>query len=383
MNFKETFTKYKSGTATEQEAEFIKSEIEKHEIINDYLYEDLGNSLSDFSIEHEKEDEKSAVDFTKMIQKSIRKSFIKLGALVFLFLAILVLFIQFGLSPLIERFYYNPAKIAGEYNNQISLDMAIYTSLVLPLDKRDSVSVVNNGYGNYDIVINQTCSRDGDFTNVGGKITRNKLTLYDPNLLKKMPINAFAAYNNYSENQWAAGSQDDANQRLKSLNDNKLYKAYISFDKELSFNELKKFQKDNELYNMWCAVKTGDNNRFNGIHIGFNCTFSGYFLKGWDANKYPNLLTASSDDSSKISDENENKEGFMTTHVLSMLKYMIDQPEFLKMLNENGESFKGAYDYISENGIKSYGVVIYAEKNKLIKLSQCENVYGIYVPGNN
>ncbi len=198
-----------------------------------------------------------------------------------------------------------------------------------------------------------------------------------------MPINVFAAYNNYSNNQWAAGSQDDVNQRLENLEDNKLYKAYISFDKELSFNELKKFQRDSELHNMWCAVKTDDNNRFNGGHIGFNSTFSGYFLEGWDENKYPNLFTASSDDSAQISDVNENKEEFMTTHVLSMLKYMIDQPEFLKVLNENVESFKAPYDYISENGIKSYGVAIYAEKSNLIKLSHCENVYGIYVPGNN
>ena len=76
----------------------------------------------------------------------------------------------------------------------------------------------------------------------------------------------------------------------------------------------------------------------------------------------------------------EQDESVMTTHLLSQLSYLADpqQKTFLSFFGETSDTFANAYDYVKEHGISIYGCVFYGEKEQLLRLSEVENVYGIY-----
>lgn len=91
--------------------------------------------------------------------------------------------------------YYDPNKIVGteegNKTNQLSLDISVYSELFLPENYRDSAAATGSGYGNYDIVINQTSSHNGIFEYVGGRIAKNDMVLYNPNIVQKPFSNVF------------------------------------------------------------------------------------------------------------------------------------------------------------------------------------------------
>ena len=115
-----------------------------------------------------KKEKNASDDFTKRVNRAIRRAFLKMGAAVCAVTLVVVLLILFVLPNIVSNFYYDPGRIVGENSsggttNQMSLDLAVYTELALPGTYRDDVQVEDRGYGNYDINIYQSVSRSGEF----------------------------------------------------------------------------------------------------------------------------------------------------------------------------------------------------------------------------
>ena len=75
-------------------------------------------------------------------------------------------------------------------------------------------------------------------------------------------------------------------------------------------------------------------------------------------------------------------------HMESMIRYLMAREDFLKIFEGSapgGKNFlnvyeyAGALDYIREHGVKSYGVVVYATKEELLKMLEDSSVEGIYM----
>ena len=134
-------------------------------------------------------------EFTKLIRRAIRRTFIKYGVITGVIVIGIVCFLVFALPKIQDAMYYDPNKIVGteegNKTNQLSLDMSVYSELFLPENYRDSAAATGSGYGNYDIVINQTSSHNGIFEYVGGRITKNDMVLYNPNIVQKPFSNVF------------------------------------------------------------------------------------------------------------------------------------------------------------------------------------------------
>ena len=121
MSYREKIEQYKKHQLAEEEAIELESEIEKAEAISDYLAEQLIDDLDGefFSkdasepteAKNPKEQETtSAKEFEIYVRKSIHRSFRKMGMAVGGVVLAVVLFVQFGMSPLMSAFYYNPTK---------------------------------------------------------------------------------------------------------------------------------------------------------------------------------------------------------------------------------------------------------------------------------
>ncbi len=407
MTYRELIEQYKKGELDEHQKAKVEADIERQDAISDYLYdEEMIPSMGDFlekdtndlgpSMEYAGQSEK---DFVKMINKSIRKSFIKLGITVFTITIAVAIFIQFALPHMVSSFYYNPGKTVGENTNQMSLDMAVYTELAIPLYIRDNVSVDANGYGDYDICIYQNVSYNHSFTNLTGKINKGKLILYDSNILKRPTANAFtwfqmsgATSKSLSEqvekgNQifCAAGSRLEATEALQNLNENEKYIAFVTLDRMMDYEDFIKFSEDVDYFSSaWCAVCTNnpDYYMFHADNIGFQYNLQKSTSLKWDKEKYPNLLLwdedSINDGNTQELEQNMKTEEFMKSHLVSMLEYMSDQKEFSDMMDEDIDSFKSAADYIQNNGVRVYGFATIMDKKAALKANEMEEVYEIY-----
>ena len=433
MSYRDKIEKYKKHQLSETEMKEVEGEIEKSEAISDYLADRL---MDDFSEEFFKEDEgknvnfndetgekeDSAKEFEVYVRKSIRRSFTRMGMAVGGIVLAAVLFFQFGMSPLVSAFYYNPSKreeVTTEENgetystsySQIEMDYYIYANLTLPCRSTDTVYAVPMGYGNYQVVWSPTIGYGMQKRASGaGQIRKGELELYSPDYLKYAPGNYFASYGldrardfrtqlkeNVIEeddgtltiyNRWYYSTLEDMEDDIKNLDENAVYQAYVTFDSPKSYTEVRRILeeiKENEIgmAQPWIAVydsEEGDNTL-----IGFDYeTYQG-MIPAQLNKEYPNLTMFEQNDFSdevyeeateKMQDETE-----VTQHLVSMLRYMADQKQFTDMMldfsNYDTLNWKNTADYIEDNGISSFGFVCIAQKEDIQKMLQMDEIISI------
>lgn len=390
MTYRELLELYKSGRLNQEEASKIEQDIEKHEAIGDYLYDE--QNIPELALMQEDSMENEE-DFTRAIQASIREAFWKLGIKVFVVTLIAVFVILGFLPDAVSLLYYNPDKKVGGDTNQMSLDMAVYSDMYLPGYYRDTVTVEKRGYGNYDINIRQNATYNDRFTNVGGKIEKEKLTLYNDSVLRPPSSNSFAWADLNTDKQSSdtktpitdlieplykkSVAYRERNQRLQDMIPGEKYLCYITPTKQMHYDDLIELLHSYDYYDtFWCAVRTSEDYCDN---LGFNYDISSQFLD-WDQKKYPNLLLYHADMSEKEFDMVQQKiqtEKFMKKHFLSMLQYLDDNEDFAEMMDLSERDFEAYAEYVKEHGLIVYGFVIVADQKKALEFSKREGIFEV------
>ena len=413
MKYHELLKLYKKKKLGEEQREMVEQDIERHEAISEYLFEkeeenilqDPGGMQEDSEIKLIQNEKSAADDFTKRVNRAIRRAFLKMGAAVCAVTLVVVLLILFVLPNIVSNFYYDPGRIVGENSyggttNQMSLDLAVYTELALPGTYRDDVQVEDRGYGNYDITIYQSVSRSGEFRHVAGRIEKNKLRLYDINLFNHLSANNFGWFQMNMDRKdtlteqlekgvgsfaYTPESKEQSAEYLEELDDNKLYLACVTLDKILSYDDFIRFTEkySEQMSDIWCVPRTAEDSHMpigRPANLGFYIQLGQSSMLEWDREKYPDLILWSFDDPSDWDEAEEKiKDGtFAAEHFAVMLDYMSEQDEFLGMMREQtGETYAEAADYIRENGLQVYGFACVADKETLLELNAEEAVFGI------
>lgn len=394
MTYKELLRLYKSGGLSAEQREQIEIELEKQEAINEYLFDN--EQIPEFSEFDLKAEEKASPDgfdeknFLKMIKKSIRRAFLKLGigvgvAVVAVVLAV-ILFINNILPGIIVSRYYNPGQAVGyveetgNETNKMTLDTAVYTELFNPGYYRIKVNVNNEGGGNYDIHIPQNFSLNGQFRDVYGTVEKGTLRLFGDNIFRVPDRNVFATENTEGiigfVGQGAAGDKDTALKKLQHLSDTDYYVGYITLSRVMSYEEFAKWSENAEVAPEWCAMcrrqETDEYIADDIVGFNFLCSSGGL---GYDKGAYPYLTY--NDVVKTIEDfPAPAQREVMETHVQSMLRYMYDNREFGDMV---GSAFPEAEYYrylqsVEEYGIDIYGFAVVAQKEELLRISELEDV---------
>lgn len=396
MKYRELLNLYKNGELTEEQKTKVKEDIEKQEAISEFLFEnDDIPELREASFEAEFADDNSDFDekkFQKMIKKSIRKAFIKLGVAVGVIVLALVLVANTALPHIVDSMYYDPTKIVGRTENgvetnRISLDTMVYSELFTPGFYRTNVFANSEGYGDYDIQILQNFSENGQFTDVYGTIQKDKMIIYTDNAFKHPTQNAFVPEEipNLSGHvgTGAAGTVENSFKKLNDLDENDYYLTYVTLDKVMTYDELVQWSKKTGIVPAWCALCTelseGSYDYSVQNIIGFN------FLRScgemaYNNDKYPYLnyfdMLSTTED---FSEDNFSKE-VMTKHVLSLLRYSLDNPEFREIAGciVNDMELNNLMENIEEYGLNIYGFAVVAQKDQILEISKTENVKYIY-----
>ena len=385
MTYKELLNLYKNGELNEEQKNQVQADIERQEAISDYLFEnDDIPGFTDTVFEAETNTDSNDFDekhFQKMIKKSIRKAFVKLGVAVAAVVLVLMLAANTVLPYVVDSMYYNPAEIVGTSengieSNRISLDTMVYTELFTPGYYRTNVIADREGYGEYDIQVLQSFSSNGIFKNVYGSIDKSKMTLFDDTIFKLPTSNAFVFEEVGHSGTGASGSAEYAKKKINDLNETDYYLAYVSFDKVMTYDELVAWSEKSGIVPEWCAVcsKLNDGVRkytANDI-IGFNYAYNAS-EQGYNKEKYPYL------NSFDIPIDNATSK-IMESHMTSMLRYMADNNVFCDMVRSNvsTDEYLELAENIEKNGLNIYGFAITAQKDTLLEISENENVSYIH-----
>ena len=424
MTYRQILDKYKKNALPEEKQKEVAADIEKYEAISDYLYEEseIPDINEAFSEPNENtcgcngsgcdpgpagsitDSAQRAEDFTAVVNRSIRKAFIKLGITVFAAVAVLILFVQFILTGIVDNFYYDPTERVSQptdsfIENRMSRDIGTYTELVMPETHRTDVTAESLGYGKYNISIHQNLSYTGFFSTATGEVIRGKLRLFNEDILRKPTGNAFGwsqIYVDFKNGEYltksltelykitddymkndgeegeimhgAAGSPEQSLETIKGLRDDMPYYAYVTFERMLDFSQVEKIidpaDKDDDfmITEPWLAVDTYPrSNAPDGSSYGYITTLPkiGFIVQDQD-----NL--------------SENEE-LQQKHFTDMLDYMAEQTDFLKMFDEDPQTFADASQLIKKNGLHIYGMGCTVSKSTMLKLMEFDNVREIYV----
>lgn len=382
MTYRELLELYKSGKLDENRKKEIEAEIEKQDAISEYLFDeskipgidDLGTTESSTETEA---DEK----FISYVQKTIRKAFIKAGTVTGVVVLAIILFVIFVLPDFVSLFYYSPSKIIeDEYSiNQMTLDMAVYTDMFMPGDYRDAVIAEDLGYGKYRINILQHQSVDGKFENVDGIIERDKLILYNSDSLRLPNFNIFvpgreimgsaAIDGDTGELIGLNGTRKEAYKAIEELDESKYYRVYVTLKEMMTYEDFYIWYDKVNIsgYYLWCAVGACDET---GLiispNMGFNVSPGGTCFR-WDKEKYPYLSLTDLD--SGVVEYTGNGE-IMKTHFLSMLSYLRDNDDIVKMMNTGEVDFDSIIESVERDGLNIYGFFVAAQKKDILKLRE-------------
>lgn len=428
MSFKELLEKYGSGTATDEERRMVEDELEKYDAINEFQYQRI-----EMMAEGEEEDEpRGGIEymsedgeqqFARRIRGEIRKAFIKTGIIVGACVIVIVLFIMLALPSMISMLYYDPGELAagdeetGIGTNRMTLDIAVYTELMLPEARRNYVEVDDNKFGSYDIRISSDVWVGNEpYREISGKIVRDKLILYDTNVMRHMSPNEFGWFQRSStdiplteqdqqeiaqlkaEMKAEASDEEDmgilhgsadrqsSSQIVEQLDDSGEYYSYVTLNEMMDYEDFYKFYTSHEnLGRGWCAVKTSDVEEdgatFRSDNLGFEFYPVSSVMIDWDKEAYPDLFLWQSNDESWEA-QRASSEELAKAHFTDLLDYMSRQDKFMEMMTPDwGYSFdlQQVKTYVEENGIKVYGFVSRADKETLRELLEEEEVYSIDV----
>ena len=439
MSYREKIEKYKKNQLPEEERKKVEDEIEKAEAINEYLTDKLEEELmkeddafqdrKEENTFHEEKDSRmreKEVKFEEYVKRSIHRIFRKITLGTGAVLLAILLFVQFGLSPLVASFYYNPAKqikVKMESDgdseswesseSQFGIDFGVFSELSMPCRSTDYAQAVSQGYGNYYFQINptigyETQSRQG----IAGQIKRGKMEVYTPGYFRAVQDNYFIAYGldrnknfreqiensvtdygdySVSTSQWVYASLEDGEETVRSLDKDGFYYAYVSFDQPLSFDEINKLidklQNDvSVMGNPWIAVYASEGDYMRTLGYDYENTNNVWKIPAEYNQRYPEIsLFSKNSYSDEVYEEAQSKlkdEKAMTQHMVSMLRYMADQKKFTKMMEDiSGSDINWSLtaDYIEENGLKSYGFVCVTTKADMQKMLTEDHILGIAV----
>lgn len=418
MSFKDYLENYKNGTASPEEIKIVEEELEKFEALNDFAYENLENQIDglfaespgsdDFQQGESEDGEASGTktnisgrtssdrkykpdseQFIKQINREIKKTFVKIGVCSGACVLVIVLFLVFGLSPFMNMFFYDPTKPMWETEDEtdyaperLAVDLSVYSELMMPLNKYDSAVSLKQGYGKYYFTASKLAwfTAEGTPKTIAGEITRNNLQIFTPDVMERPSPNIMGIVDDANKDSVMYGmSPKDALIDIQELEKNEGVRAYVTFNKDLSYIEASEFLHNYDTVSSWFGVRLPGNT----MGFGFTSDTSGdVYSECKINNKYPALLFNDAVEVLYEFDSEERSEYFQN-HFLSMVKYLSDNPEFVNMIDENNNFQYLDVDEIEKdiekNGLQIYGAATYADKETLIEMYEDPAVYGIYI----
>ncbi len=284
MKYTEMIELYKEGKLDDEKKKEVQNDIERHEAISDYLYEneqipsvfdveggvEKSADKSEPSPEEKRKAEEQARQETekiiRLIKKRFRKGFVRFGIILLVLVLVVVGIFEWIVPNWLKSRYYDPIGAISESSSpkitQFEKDMRVYTNLFAPDKNWDDISVTDLGSGKYGLSVAELCpdisclSRMAniDYTTdyykynyVSGSINQGVLELngddvFSPRLSYPF-YPALAGVSNESRVIfWGSGGDTSSTgprdmSSVSSVNNSGVYNIYVTFDKVYGYED--------------------------------------------------------------------------------------------------------------------------------------------------
>ncbi len=383
MNFKEVFEKFQRNEASPEEAEYVIKEIETVDLIIHYLDERAEAMFKSLpAIESQRE--------IRAVKKRLRRRSVVLVATAVAIVICAALLFEWVGKPLLNKGYYNPLKVAySETEGNVTTDyhefdvcMDAFTELHFPGKHLTAMANIENvDIGKYSITIFRQDNFTGDLEYLSASINKNVFTA--PLDFWAYPYDSSFVYGTYGfvNIEEAKEVFEYSKAYLKELPDYLKIKAYVSFNRDISMDELIDLAGKSGIYFEWAGIRNAplDHESPNATInvqrlplIGFEPNKGGFYY-GWNNDKYPNFMLT---EDSPTADQYES-------HFKSMLRFQLDHSDFLNTFANYFQGYQKYYqsvlDYVNENGVKSYGVLVYGSPKDILDLAKVNYVCDIKI----
>jgi hypothetical protein len=389
--FMEIIKRYREGNASEEEKKLVEVEIEKNKAINELLTDEFEKDF-DFDYDPGNIDETTEGNIDEIgetVKKAVDRRFRKM--LMMSVIAVVLIFAVFQLvvSPVMDRLYYDPGNITqGEYFNDITFDMFAFTELNVPGYSTSSIIVSPEGYGKYDLIIRRKNLFEGDYERISMKQIRDRREGFFDYL--------FGYYYSLSIEDQREGVEHSYEYKismtdLKIMDERNYISLFIILNENINLEEFVEMKQQYDLEYKWLAVEGPPYDKVYDHTIGFNPSIRDS-LTGSDSpdkDDYPlfSLLdfrdyNVGEVDRFKGKSYEEDMAYFYDIHFKSLLSYLIDREEFVKMYGYNPYSYdfyKDAQEYIEEKGVGVTGILVLGNADEIIRFVESEDVYSISI----
>lgn len=400
MNYKELLDGYKKGLLSEKEKHLVEQELEKHEAFDEYISESFDEELDNMRESpslhiHNEESRKLKKSVNKRLRKVVLTSVLAVIGLYFI--------VFYLISGIVDGLYYDPTAISqpkeeGYQYEDFKYDIQAYVSLNMPGYSINSFTFHDSkGFGKYEISYPMRNLFTKDEQRYFVDLSRGKLTTAMDGIFssenrfwlwegferirrdfskdERIQQDFSEDYNESEINHWNRNIEDKNKKTIRYLNElNPL--SFISmsivFEEDLSMEDFYLMSKDYPSFDFkWVGIRTVEA----GVHwsenqpmhlIGFNPNANDEPIsnQGPDFEKYP-LFNLSDRRRFSAAEEKIDSKAISErygTHFKSRLKYLRDRETFVEVFDYNylkTEFYDNALKYIDENGVKTYGVLVY------------------------
>ena len=319
-------------------------------------------------------------DELKMINKSLKRRNIRLIAASAAVVFVLIILFNVALKPLLNNLYYNPLKSTYSFENTdmgISLENLI--RLHSPDNKFGGIDAKNIGIGNYDLNIHYYDPLTSEDNNIKGNMNKGKLKTSEVLFNTPFPTNFAYGRSTSTSLEVIENNYPKTLSYLKDLPGYVAVKAYVSFSKDISMDELErlyhKYSKEG-LYFHWAGVRSSSEEIQPYPLIGFD--FYG------SVNTYDNLNSHYDyfDLWKGLVDNQTSLAKAYEGHFKALINYQLDHLNFFKTMDDKIDYeayYKDVLNYVENNGVKSYGIVVMGTGEEILKLSEEANIINIVV----
>ncbi|MPW24313.1 hypothetical protein GC105_00705 [Alkalibaculum sp. M08DMB] len=365
MSFKELLNAYIAKKIPESQKKYVEEEIEKFQVISDYLEDQQLKIKPEDMINKESLDELYAIK--KSMKRRTRRTVFMSACLV---ISILI-FINFTAIPLMDHLFYNPFKrTMSSQGSDFELCMEVYHELHFAEPNGIGITTDRTGIGEYDITIMGYNYMQNEYQYQIAKLKRGEFSF---------PINYWDNFLGF----YSDGGIDFELQKnyLSQLPSYVTIQAKVSFNQDLSMEDLAALSskyKDSGIWFSWAGIRIAeDRNDWPPMAMGFDMVGDGNVYS--DVNeKYPNYEV----DEYITNQNNQTSSELYETHVKSLLKIMIDNKKFLK-LQESGfdlhNYYKSSLDFLEQNGVNTIGIIVNGDPKSVLGLCEEEFIGNVQI----
>lgn len=382
MTFRELLEGYKAGTLTDDERYLVEQELEKSEAINDYLAEEIEKSIG-YETELDCVAANDNVKLEKSIRRTVNKRLATIVAISVAFVFVINFFIQNIVSPIVASKYYDPTKKTGlKYSEDLLFDLRAITEVSMPGYEMTIFSNAENlGFGKYNLTFTRKNLFTKEKVTVNTQINKNmRVGRYEDFFIRDYFV--FREFWDVKEGSdeykttldWQKSFSNTEIEHVRELPGTTYISAWVRFPNDLSMKELYKVIETYKNINFnWVAIRTA---KEQGQQLmGFLTDPSGSMITSEtvDEEKYPGFqmfnifhLSGEYDYDSFVA----NMANMYETHFTSLIKYLVDHKRAVSALvgNSKNYDYKSVLDYINQNGISTYGALIYGEADDMLEL---------------